>query len=253
MRFVSSPKQISLLLFLILSLSQTASAHHWQNVDKGLGYTVIQPASNDEGKLSLHAFKIDLKYFDLKPLFSSSLSTRLPIKQMVLQTRAKVGANANFFDGTNQPLGLIIDNRKIVNPFKKISWWGIFLIENKIPAIVHAHAFRQNPAITTAIQAGPRLVINGAIPRLKPDLSRHTAFGIQKNNHVILVVSQEPIEITELARIMAKPEKEGGLGCVNALNLDGGSSSQIYSKIGSFELDIPSYVGVPVGLGVFRR
>jgi exopolysaccharide biosynthesis protein len=40
------------------------------------------------------------------------------------------------------------------------------------------------------------------------------------------------------------PPIEGGLGCMNALNLDGGSSTQLYAKTQDFSLSIPSFSAV---------
>ena len=45
---------------------------------------------------------------------------------------------------------------------------------------------------------------------------------------------------TELAQIMKKPLSQNGFECVDALNLDGGSSSQLSVKVGGFHLNISS-------------
>jgi uncharacterized protein YigE (DUF2233 family) len=81
-----------------------------------------------------------------------------------------------------------------------------------------------------AIQAGPRLVVNGKVPKLKSEISQKTAIGINRKGEVILLTTLYPFSVNELAKLMAKPESKGGLGCRYALNLDGGSSSQLYAR-----------------------
>ncbi len=49
-----------------------------------------------------------------------------------------------------------------------------------------------------------------------------------------------PLSTTELAQVM----KAAPLNCENALNLDGGSSSQLRAQIGSFQLDVHGFSNV---------
>lgn len=126
-------------------------------------------------------------------------------------------------------------------------------MEKGKPHIVKAVDFKNSSGISMALEAGPRLVMGGRPLKLKRETSPKTAIGIGKKGEIYLLASIYPLEINELARLMAKAENKGGLGCVTALNFDGGSSTQMYAHIKNFELKLPSYVGVPVGIGVFRR
>ena len=84
----------------------------------------------------------------------------------------------------------------------------------------------------TVLCAGPRLVQNGSlflIPREEgftdPALfgkKKRTALGVTDSNKLLLVVVDRPIYLRTLAKIMLH------LGAVDAVDLDGGSSSALY-------------------------
>ncbi len=61
-----------------------------------------------------------------------------------------------------------------------------------------------------------------------------------------MIVATENLYITmkEFANILSTSEHQGGLGCYNAINLDGGSSTQLFANIGNFRLDVSSYAPV---------
>ena len=82
------------------------------------------------------------------------------------------------------------------------------------------------------ISGAPDLVINGKISaaklppgftdsRFTTSASYRTAIGVDKNGRLLLVCVKS-VKISELKEIMLK------LGCINAINLDGGASSGMY-------------------------
>lgn len=246
-----------LLTAFMLALIPSQGAA-WQTLTSGLHYKKILipqvgalTTPSEKNERAIHAFKISLRHWEIKPMIATQ--GLASVKTLTEQNQAVLGINANFFDEGGRALGLVIKDGKQFNPLKKISWWGLFYIEDENPRIAHSSQFTTNPKITQAIQAGPRLLIDGKIPELKVGRSAKTAIGINQQGDVILLVSKSSIDILELAELMARPVNKGGLGCINALNLDGGSSSQLYSRVREFELGLPSYVRIPVGLGVFAK
>lgn len=240
---------ILVLISILCSISDRLLANDWNALEQGLFYKKITLQTK-----TIHVFKINPQYYLLKPI----VEQKTTVKNMVQTSGALLTINANFFDSSGKPLGLAIQDGKELNPFKNISWWGIFYQEgtkshNVAGHIIHSSQFRKNPAIKNAIQAGPRLIINGTIPKLKSQNSAKSAIGINKKGEILVVATLSSIDIVELAELMVKPELTGGLECINALNLDGGSSTQLYAKVGDFELDLPNFVNVPVGLGVFKK
>lgn len=239
-----------LILITFLLFPALSHASSWFKLEPGLEYRTIEIKKNADHPYVIHVFRINPRRFELRPMVAASPAS---VRHMVEATGAILGVNANFFDTAGKPLGLIIRRGQTVNSFKPVKWWGVFGVERSKPFIVHSNLYRYRQGITTAIEAGPRLIVKGVIPKLKSDASPRTAIGITKKGEVILLASHYPLQPTELARVMARPETQGGLGCVDALNFDGGSSTQLYTHVGSFELKLPSYLGVPVGLGVFRK
>jgi uncharacterized protein YigE (DUF2233 family) len=249
----------SLLILLLFLALPSAYSLDWKSLGTGLAYSKItfyptleQGVPQNLNQATLHVFKVNPKKYQLKPLVAKKGQT-LSIDQLAKRAGALVAINANFFDPQGSPLGLIIKNKEVLNRFKSISWWGVFYLSGSTARIVHSSQYRHSRRIDTAIQAGPRLVVNGAPPKLKEETSPKSAIGINHNGDVFLLATRDTIPINQLAQIMAKSEANGGLGIVHGLNLDGGSSTQMYARIGSFSLNLPSYVGVPVGLGVFRK
>lgn len=103
---------------------------------------------------------------------------------------------------------------------------------------VEFHPMNRGPrdwnAYESVICTGPRLVTNGVAYVYRsaegfkdPSLYRpahRSALGVTKHNKLLLVTVNKPIYLNEMARIMRD------LGAVNAVNLDGGSSTALAYK-----------------------
>lgn len=81
---------------------------------------------------------------------------------------------------------------------------------------------------------GPRLITNGT-PYVEPwsegfkdkhmlNQNGRVAVGVTRNNQLVFVATRKPIYLSKLARAMR------GLGVMDAINLDGGSSIGVYYK-----------------------
>ncbi|MCL6630435.1 MAG: phosphodiester glycosidase family protein [Armatimonadetes bacterium] len=95
---------------------------------------------------------------------------------------------------------------------------------------------------TSVICSGPRLVTNGVItlyPRSEGFYdralfrkARRSAIGVTQANKLLMVTVNRPIYLSKLAQIMQR------LGAVDAINLDGGTSTALY-----FKGRVPSHPG----------
>ena len=233
-----------LLLFLLPSLAHAS----WTEIATGMNYQKIK-LSIDDKSVTAHVVKLNPKLVTIKPVLVGAPATA---KKMLSKTSAMLIVNANFFDVNNQALGLVVVDRVVKNPFKKISWWGVLCVNQDAVAILKGDDYHDG-VCEQAVQVGPRLVINGAAAVLKDESTRKTAVGVNQKGDVFLVVTQERLPIKTLADFFVKPETQGGLGCANALNFDGGSSSELAVKVGAFTLNVESFINFPVGLGVFER
>src|SRR5262249_13033419 len=143
-----------------------------------------------------------------------------------------------------EPLGLRVKAGTVKNPVKPVSWWAVFYIANGHAYIVPQKTYKTKPSITFALQSGPRLIINGKIPSLKPGFDARSALGITRDGKLIILATQVALSTLQVANIMQMPENQGGLNCSDALNLDGGSSTQLFAKINDFVLDVPGLTSV---------
>lgn len=248
---------IGLSLFIFFTLvSCKASSSDWSELSDGFFYRKDQIQNQQEknsnpSKATLHVFKVDPQKYEFKALLAKNKSAF--VREISSENQALLTVNANFFDPQSKPLGLVMNNNKVLNAAKSISWWGLFKILDDKASILHSSEYQKDMKADLAIQAGPRLVIKGNVPQLKTETSPKTAIGISKEGFIFIMISLDSLEIRSLAKHIRLPVSRGGLGIENALNLDGGSSSQAYAKIDNFELDLPSFVKVPVALGVFKK
>jgi uncharacterized protein YigE (DUF2233 family) len=243
----------SILLLVMHSLPAQAQTQ-WKVLQPGLAYAVIPiEAANSEGEL--HAFRFDLQDYRLRLILARDIDRKAAsVRQLARSQNALLAINGGFFTPDRQLLGLRIQDSVEVSPLKKTSWWGVFYIKNNKPHIVAQRQYRGNQHIELAVQSGPRLVINGRIPSLKPGLADRSVICIDQQQRVILAATQQaPISTTELAEILRKPTRENGLDCQNALNLDGGHSTQLFADIDKFRLSIAGFSAITDALVVMPK
>ncbi len=212
---------LSIVLFCFLS---PAEAHEWKEIDRGLFYT--QTAQ-------IHVFKIDPEKFRLSVATAGDLRQQsTTVKTLAKKTKAVLAINGGFFSPENKSLGLLMRDGKTINPLHPTPWWGVFYIMDQKPMIVPPYAFRKNSKMEIALQVGPRLVVNGKISKFKPSLARRSGVGIQPEGTVIIAASEKELPMESFAAFLK------GLGCMDALNLDGGGSTQLYIDRNGFKLNI---------------
>lgn len=238
-----------------LAVWQTCSAKtEWQAIEPGLAYVKLNPGGmNPWGQV--HAFRIDPKRYRLHIAMAKDFEKKAAhAKQFVLKKRDLIIINGGFFTPRKEPLGLRIENGITRSRLKNISWWGVLYQRRHRYNIVAQRQFRNQKSIRFAIQSGPRLLINGTIPRLKGGVAERSAIGITKRGQLIIVVTDNaPMTTNSLAVLMKKSWQDDGLGCYQALNLDGGNSTQLYAKAKDFELNITGFSQVTDAVVIRRR
>lgn len=239
-------KRALLLMFLTLPVF----ANTWRELAPGIEYVdlnenLLVPWSH------VHVFRVDLKKNKLDLVMANELSLHNASAQAFAHhTNALITINGGFFDQNYQPLGLRIGNQQQHNPLKRISWWGIFYISNKHPYLSGLNQYISHSNTEFAVQSGPRLLINSKIPSLKPGYAERSALGITADNHVIILVTKNsPLTTTALAQLL----KTSPLNCVDALNLDGGSSTQLNAHMGIFQINVHGFSNVSDAIVVKPR
>ena len=230
-----------ILFLFLLCLTTPGLANPWRELAAGIEYTDLG-ATLFAPWAHVHVFRIDLKNNQLNLVMASDLSQpHASADEFAHHSKALITVNGGFFDHNYRPLGLRISNHNQHNQLKRISWWGVFYIKNQKPHISSHHQFKSNQHIDFALQSGPRLLIDGLIPSLKAGRAERSALGIAPDGRVILLVTDNaPMTTTALAKLMRFPP----LNCKEALNLDGGSSSQLYAHINSFNINVHGFSNV---------
>ena len=136
--------------------------------------------------------------------------------------------NGGMYKENNVPLGLYIENSKVLSPLNKANANGNFYLkpngifyitaDNK-PVICTTANFKNNGKIKYATQSGPMLVIDGQIhPAFKKgstNVNARNGVGIMPDGKVVFAMSKQPINFYDFAEYFKN------LGCKNALYLDG--------------------------------
>ena len=175
------------------------------------------------------------------------------LRAMTRSISGVVGINANFFDEAHQPLGLVFSEGQQLHGLQRGGsvLTGIFLIRKGVPNIIHRDAWDPKD-VQLAVQAGPRLLSDGRlIPvRAGQDTSRRSGVAITNDGKVLLfatVLRFPGASFEDITRMLMDPE----LNVRDALNFDGGGSSQLFVETTPKlpqEIFVHGGDSVPVGL-----
>ncbi len=155
------------------------------------------------------------------------------------QGTVRMVTNGGIYGTDLRPLGLYIERGRRLSPinlrdgegnfFLKPN--GVFFLRGGRAGIVNAARFRDDLAITDALQSGPLMIENGVIhPRFRPaSTSRHVrnAAGITRAGDVVFLCADNPISFYDFSAL-ARDEH----GVSDLLYLDG-TLSQMYVAPGS--------------------
>lgn len=237
------------LLFLNFSCSATVFAK-WQELRSGLYYQDLAPTLIHDWS-HIHVFKINPKLFRFELVSHQQTAYLFPtISQYAEYKHAPLSFNGGFFDNQQHPLGLRVSRFKRLNPFKNISWWGVFYIKNQTPYISSAKHFSYSKQIEFAIQSGPRLLVNGQLTNVHPGYAERTALCILPDHQVAVIITQYyPSTLKHLATLLKAPP----LQCQDAINLDGGSSTQFFAKFSGFYRYMSGITSVSDAITVMPR
>jgi len=185
---------------------------------------------------------------------------RSDVKSLVKASKAVFGINANFFDEQGKPLGLVVNRGHIYQSIHKggSALTGIFSIKSSGPEISNRSEFNLQ-GVLESVQAGPRLLMNGKrIENLKEPSSYSKRAGVcidARRRVIFYAVSSGVIgaNVTQIQDLLLQ------VGCLDALNLDGGGSAQMYmdsnlrgASRDQQELSIQGSDEVPVILAFFN-
>jgi len=212
----------------------------WTPLGRGVEHLAVA-----QGEIEGHAFRFRPSDVELRivpaPEGRADVSELAPAGDVI-------ATNASFFDEAGKAMGLTFDRgRSLAGP--RLVKWGAFVVEGGRARIVRGAEIRDPGADALVVQGLPRLVIHGDVPKLKAQRAARTAVCTE-SGRVVLVVTTSRVDTTEFARFLAAPAAAGGLGCEDALNLDGGPSTQLAARWGGFDAQVEGGWPVPNALVV---
>lgn len=237
-------KMKKIVTFILIGLAGCSYADVlWEKVTSG-----IEAATIKEGIFTISpdsiAYRIDPNQYYFKLAFARPTAF---VEQIGSEAKALIAVNGGYFNTDFKPMGLRVSGSQQLNSKRLVSWWGVFYIDkdNKPHLSANRH-YQSNKNVGFAIQAGPRLIANGKILPLKEGKAQRSAICATQQSQVIIAVTQNnSLTLNEWAKQLLD------MGCVDALNLDGGTSSQLYTDLPKHNHLVNNYKPVHDAIVVF--
>jgi len=234
----------------------------WDKIGSGLEQTNFKINGDSIISSSIALVRSDMQNHRIATIRASEFGWKHATVQSLCKAAGAVACiNANFFDEQGKPLGLVISRGILHNKIHKGGGLltGILFVTPKSVGVAYRDTF-STEGVVEAVQAGPRLVSKGAIVEGLKESSRSS------NLSGICIDGQQRVSIFrvtsgvfggslhQLQNVLTQPQ----LGCVEALNFDGGGSSSMYisgeiqGHAGAVrEESFPGTDEVPVAVGLF--
>lgn len=190
-----------------------------------------------------------------------------PLRSILAGTRGEtVAINGGFYDEAGEPVGLVLSGQRVLHPLARGGGSGVLVIGPSGASIVHRDAFDRAEA-WYALQSIDRLVESGRVLVADRDgLPRdaRSVAAVDAEGKLLLVAIADERAVTsdrggrvtlgrrstttgptlaEMAELLARSRDEGGLGAVDALNLDGGFSTAFHAKLAGEEIAVEGWRG----------
>jgi uncharacterized protein YigE (DUF2233 family) len=209
--------------------------------------------------LAIHAFVFDPATYTVR-VVEQKADTGSPIGAFLDRPGDVFAINGGFFERDDKtthlaPSGLLVVDGAIVAAEHQRAGSGIVYVANGTLYIVYRKTAPPPSTMDQAIQVGPVLVDPGG----KVGIYKNTGDRLDRSaiclagGRVVFIVVDGGLSLYRLAHLLAAPEKDGGLGCDIALNLDGGPSTQALYRSGGRRIEIPGEWPVENALVVAPR
>jgi uncharacterized protein YigE (DUF2233 family) len=229
------PRLSPAILFLLVV---TAAHGEWKTISvqiepsgaKGLEhrYVVAEDSATGE-RASLELAIFSSKSCTLR-VVDQPQEPRIDLNQAMRREKCLAGVNGGYFDPDYRPIGLLIENAKVVAPLQRARLLsGILAASSTKVQILRVGEFSSRSNPSAAVECGPFLVDLGhSVAGLETTRSaRRTFAAVARGDRAALGFCSE-VSLADLSQVLA-----AGLGdfkIQRALNLDGGSSSAFWFK-----------------------
>ncbi len=157
------------------------------------------------------------------------------LERVLTETHASLVINGGFFDPAERPEGLVISAGATLSPRSDTLGGGVLAVSGGRATLAPAEGFVPAPGADFAIQARPRLVVDGKSGVARDDgrAAERTAICVREEGRAIeVIIARGEVEgrgptLALLADMLVSR------GCEAALNLDGGPSTGVAWREGS--------------------
>ncbi len=176
--------------------------------------------------------------------------TPLSMNAWMRKTGAVAMINGGYFDATNKPEGLLVADGQ-ASGTSYVGFGGMLSVDTQ--GNVKLRSLRDQPydsgeQLQQATQSSPMLMINGQRTQFtaNSEFQRRSVVATDKQGNLLLIVSPaQEFTLDEMADLLTNSD----LSILNALNLDGGSSTGLYVT-GKQAVSIDPLLQIPIVIEV---
>lgn len=224
----------------------------WNELAPGMEQRAYDPIAGNT-LARLQALRFDPALYSFRVHYSPGLPLSAMEWANVLPGAVAI-VNANYFDGNNQAVGMVVTDGAIYGS-SYVNRGGTFLVQNGLPRVrSNITEPYQGEPLEQAAQAFPMLVTNGLASyedNLADRYTRRTVVAQDGEGRIIMMATPFlGLPLLDLSQFLPTAD----MGLINALNLDGGGSTlMVINATGQPEFAVTSLDPVPAVIAVYRR
>lgn len=243
------------LSFSPTNQTPTTSLNVWTQAAPGVQVRseTWQSPSNHQLSDTVSIVRFDLHNVTLSVAYQPNQP--LSMQQWMQKEQAVALMNGGYFDSNDNATALVISNGQRFGTSYS-GFGGMLYVDGQ--GNIHLRSLSAQPydpseGITQATQCAPMLMVNGQRPPFDDSsdkASPRSVAAIDKQGHLLLIASPDmDFTLADMATLLSHSD----LNLVNALNLDGGSSTGLFVNAGSQSINIDSYVNLPLVIVVKEK
>ncbi len=227
-------------LIVVFWLTQAAAADlngergeaAWRLIADDLELGIVPLRSESLFPVQLLLLRTELERYQIRVLRAGQFGKRnLPVHELCSRSGAQVCINASFFDENRTALGLVVSSGIQYRPLHRGGGTlnGVFRVSRHSVEIIEREE-TQDVFGVEAFQSGPLLLRSGeAFSGIGKSgkASRRSGVCIDAEKRLIIFAVGPPFGGISLSNLVELLQHDS-VGCVDALNLDGGGSTQLF-------------------------
>ena len=228
----------------------------WSLIEPGMEmHEIVVTRPRNLSDVRLVALRLDPGHFDFAVEVAPDFEW---VSEVAEEAGAIAAINGGYFDSKGNPLGLLIANgRQISGELARAPGRAVFGVRDGAPFVSEAAGLPLD-GVSEALQTTPLLVREGVEVEGFDEpwrVDRRASVCVDWDGRVVFAITDtllNGLSFSEMAHLMARDLGRGGLGCRTGMNLDGGTSAQLWVAEHP-DAWVPGYTEVPVVLLVIPR